>query len=99
MNIDTIYRELDHIDTEIINLLEVRSHFVVEAEKQKLEEPGLREEDQIERILAGVRQKAFQAGLDQELAERIYRTIIAAYFDHVLKLIHTGKEFVDEPAA
>lgn len=84
MTLEKIRKEIDRIDTEIIDLLAQRSLFVDEAVKYKKDEQGVRDTGRVEKVISGVREKAEEAGLEPDLAERIYRGIIAAFIDQEL---------------
>ena len=79
MSLDEIRREIDEIDSRIISLLSDRSRLVSAAGKLKKSENGVRDPHRVGQVIEKVRAKAAEAGLDQDIAEEIYRTIIGCF--------------------
>lgn len=85
MEIEEIRQEIDKIDTEIIKLLSKRSSLVTAAGKLKKDEQGVRDPKRVEQVINKVKSKAAEAGLDPDIAEKIYRTIISCFVAKELK--------------
>jgi isochorismate pyruvate lyase len=84
MDLNEIRTKIDSIDSAIIHLLAQRSHLVSAAGKLKKNEHGVRDQKRVEQVIEKVRAKAEDAGLDPEIAETIYRTIIGSFIEKEL---------------
>ena len=76
MKIKQIRSEIDKIDSEIIELLSRRSTLVTRAARLKSTKSEVRDSKRVDRVIHKVREKAFDAGLDPVIAEKIYRSIM-----------------------
>jgi phosphinothricin acetyltransferase len=85
MSLEKIRREIDDIDLQIVKLLSDRSRKVSEAGRLKKNEDGVRDPKRAGQMLEKVRAKAADVGLDQDIAEEIYRTIIGCFVRKELK--------------
>jgi phosphinothricin acetyltransferase len=85
MELDEIRLRIDGIDDRIISLLAERSEMVSAAGKLKKNEQGVRDPKRVGQVLQKVRAKAAGAGLDQDIAEEIYRTVIGCFVRKELK--------------
>ena len=85
MELNEIRQEIDKIDAEIIELLSKRSGLVTAAGKLKKDEQGVRDPKRVEEVINKVKSKAVKVGLDPEIAEQIYRTIISCFIAKELK--------------
>jgi len=90
MELEDIRREIDGIDSRIITLLSARSRLVTAAGKLKTNEEGVRDPKRVEQVIARVRSKAADAGLDPTIAETVYRTIIACFVRKELQEFTAG---------
>jgi len=79
MNLEDIRRNIDSIDSDIINLLSKRAGLVSAAGKLKKDEKSVRDPKRVEQVIEKVKAKALAAGLDPLIAEEIYRTIIGCF--------------------
>jgi isochorismate pyruvate lyase len=79
MELDEIRKQIDGIDSTIISLLARRSGLVSEAGKLKKDTQGVRDPKRAEQVIEKARAKAADAGLDQDIAEEVYRTIIGCF--------------------
>ncbi len=79
MTLEEIRREIDRIDSRIIRLLSDRGRLVSVAGTLKKNEDRVRDPKRVEQVIEKVRAKALEAGLDAEIAERIYRTVIECF--------------------
>jgi isochorismate pyruvate lyase len=85
MDIMRIRKNIDDLDSMIITLLAKRADFVSAAGMLKKNEAGVRDPKRVEQVIERVRAKAIEKGLDPEIAERAYRTIIACFVDKELQ--------------
>jgi isochorismate pyruvate lyase len=76
MNIEQVRRNIDQLDTMIVALLAKRTDLVAVAARLKKSEQAVRDPRRVEQVIAGVRQKAERSGLDPDIAEKTYRTLI-----------------------
>ena len=95
MELGEIRKQIDEIDSTIISLLARRSELVSAAGKLKKDEQGVRDPKRVEQVIEKVRAKAADAGLDQDIAEEVYRTIIGCFVRKELKEF-AGKEVRQE---
>lgn len=91
MTIEEIRLGIDAIDTKIIGLLSDREKLVTAAGKLKKDEQGVRDPKRVEQVVERVKAAAAKAGLDQTVAEEVYRTIIGCFVRKELKEFF-GKE-------
>jgi isochorismate pyruvate lyase len=84
MELLEIRRQIDSIDSEIINLLAKRAELVSAAGKLKKDEQGVRDPKRVDQVIEKVRAKALSSGLSPEIAERIYRAIIDCFINKEL---------------
>jgi isochorismate pyruvate lyase len=85
MELVEIRKQIDSIDSDIIDLLSKRAGLVSAAGKLKKDEKGVRDPKRVEQVIEKVKAKALSAGLDPEIAEDIYRTIIGCFVGRELK--------------
>ena len=97
VNLEGIWRQIDSIDSEIIRRLSKRAELVSAAGKLKKDEEGVRDTKRVEQVIEKVKAKASAEGLDPELAEEIFRTIIRCFvrkelaeYDHNLTAKRQG---------
>lgn len=86
MELEKIRKSIDDVDSMIIRLMAKRADFVAAAAKLKKNEQGVRDPKRVEQVIANIREKARQAGLDAELAEQTYRTMINWFVEKELGL-------------
>lgn len=72
---------IDGIDGELVRLLAERQGLVRAAAAFKTDEQAVRAPDRVERVVALARQRAADAGLAPEVAEAVWRSMIAAFID------------------
>ncbi len=84
MDLTRIRRNIDDLDSMIITLLAKRADLVNAAGICKKSEDSVRDPKRVEQVIGRVRAKAIEKGLDPEIAERAYRTIIACFIDKEL---------------
>lgn len=86
MELEEIRQAIDDKDSRIIRLLAERAELVAAAAVLKISEQGVRDPGRVEEVISNVRNKAREAGLDPELAEQTYRTIINGFIQNELSL-------------
>ena len=83
-NIEQVRAAIDNIDAQLITLLAERQSFVARAGEVKAGR-GIQEShdpDRVDSILRARREQALDAGLDPEVAERIWKELMAAFTDY-----------------
>ncbi len=84
MDLTSIRKNIDTLDSMIITLLAKRQDFVWSAGKLKKDRQGVRDQQRVEQVIERVRARASASGLSPEIAERVYRTIIDCFIDREL---------------
>ncbi|WP_331772085.1 chorismate mutase (plasmid) [Embleya sp. NBC_00888] len=87
---------IDELDSEVVRLLAQRQELVRTAAGFKSDEQAVRAPDRVERVIAAVRDRAVTAGLAPEVAEAVWRAMIAAFIDLEL---HEHRRNTDMTAA
>ena len=72
---------LDRIDQEVVAKLAERGAYVRQAARFKRDEAEARAPERVEQVIERVRELAEPWGLSPDLAERVYRTMIAAFVE------------------
>lgn len=85
MRLDEVRLAIDRVDSGIIRLLSRRSKLVGMAGRLKGSERAVRDPGRVEQVIDKVRAKAEEAGLDPEVAEKTYRTIIDCFVEKELR--------------
>ena len=85
MELLEIRRQIDLIDSEIINLLAKRAALVSAAGKLKKDEQSVRDPKRVKQVIEKVKTMASAAGLDPVIAEEIYRAIIGCFVRKEMK--------------
>ena len=91
MDLTRIRKNIDDLDSMIITLLAKRADFVSAAGRLKKNNEGVRDPKRVEQVIERVRARAIEKGLDPEIAERTYRTIIACFIDKELQELDREK--------
>ena len=76
-----VRREIDAIDAVLVPLLAQRQGYVAQAARIKGQLADVVDEERIEFIIARVRDLAKAQGLEPDIAERTWRSMISAYID------------------
>src|SRR5689334_7420416 len=76
-----IRSRIDDLDSQMVELLARRQALVEAAAGFKKDEGAVRAPDRVERVIAGVRDRATAAGLDPAVAEAVWRAMIAAFIE------------------
>jgi isochorismate pyruvate lyase len=93
-NIDEVRTNIDLIDREIVKLLCERSNYVRQAAKFKKSTQDVRAPNRVEEVILKVRNMASEYGLDPEIVEPVYRTMIACLIEHEMKE-HSKLKIID----
>ncbi|WP_448318436.1 chorismate mutase [Streptomyces sp. CO7] len=80
-SLDEIRDRIDALDAEMVRLLARREELVRAAAGFKKDEQAVRAPDRVERVVAAARAEAERAGLSPQVAEAVWRTMIAAFVD------------------
>ncbi|MDD3765529.1 MAG: chorismate mutase [Nevskiales bacterium] len=78
-SLDELRSGIDRIDGAIVGLLAQRARFVAQAARLKQDEAQIRAPQRVEAVIARARALAENAGLDPDVVEPIYRTMIEAF--------------------
>ncbi|MBD2766073.1 chorismate mutase [Kocuria sp. cx-455] len=83
-NIEQVRAAIDNIDAQLISLLAERQSFVARAGEVKAGQgtQDAYDSERVESILRARREQALDAGLDPEVAERVWKELIAAFTDY-----------------
>ncbi len=73
---------IDRIDKQILNLMAERGQYVGEAGRFKKDPAAVSAPARVETIVAKVKAQAKLEGLSEDVAERTYRAMIAAFEDY-----------------
>jgi len=84
-NIDEVRTNIDRIDHEIVKLLSERSKYVGQAAKFKKTAQDVKAPNRQEEVISKVRDLASEYGLDPEIVEPVYRTMIACFIEHEMR--------------
>lgn len=76
---------IDRIDREIVKLIAERGQFVEQAAIFKNDEAVIREPNRIKVVIQNVRTHALEFGVDADIVEGVYRTMIDEFIDFELK--------------
>lgn len=78
-SLEEVRANIDRIDDEIIKLIAERGTYVVQASAFKKDEEGVKDTGRVERVITKVREKAKEYGADPDMAEALYREMIARF--------------------
>ncbi len=84
-NLDEVRENIDRIDREIVKLISERSSYVRQAARFKKTTDDVKAPNRVEQVIANKRAYAKEVGLDPDMIERIYGTIISCFIDQELK--------------
>ncbi|SEK26001.1 isochorismate pyruvate lyase [Ruminococcus albus] len=80
-DIGEVRKEIDRIDDMIVNLIAERGQYVRQAAGFKKNSDDVKAPDRVEKVIAGVREKAENCGGDPDITEAVYRTMISCFID------------------
>ncbi len=84
-NLDEVRENIDRIDHRIIRLISERSNYVRQASSFKNTIEDVRAPKRVEEVISRVRTLAEREGLDPDIAEDVYRTMITCFINYELK--------------
>ncbi|MBO4867689.1 MAG: chorismate mutase [Ruminococcus sp.] len=90
--IDEVRNEIDRIDDMIVKLIAERGQYVRQAAGFKKNSDDVKAPDRVEKVIAGVREKAENYGGDPDITESVYRTMISCFIDAETKEFNSKKE-------
>jgi isochorismate pyruvate lyase len=70
---------IDGVDAALVELLARRQELVRRAAAFKVDEQAVRAPERVEQVVAGARERAAAAGLSPDVAEAVWRAMIAAF--------------------
>lgn len=84
-SLDEVRQNIDEIDRQIITLITERSFYVNQAGLFKKSEIEVEAPERVRSVLKRVRKIAIEKGLDPDVAETIYKTIIHVFINQEKK--------------
>ncbi|PLR39606.1 chorismate mutase [Chimaeribacter californicus] len=84
-SIEEVRNRIDHIDSELVNIIAQRAECVKAAAAFKTDHSAVRAPDRVQQVIDKVRKKAAEAGLPEVIIEKVYRTMIDAFIDYELE--------------
>lgn len=85
ISLDEVRKNIDRIDREIVELISERSTYVRQAAGLKKTKEDVRAPKRVEEVIAKVRTLAEKEGLDPDIVEEIYRTMISCFIKYEMK--------------
>lgn len=85
-NLAEVRENIDRLDRQIVPLLAERAGYVEQAAGFKPTKAAVVDTPRIEQIILKVRHLAIEEGMDPDLVEHIYRSMIDAYIIHEAKI-------------
>jgi isochorismate pyruvate lyase len=76
VNMAEVRAEIDRIDRVLVKLLTERQRYIERAAEIKSDRAAVRDEVRIEDVIAKVLAEARKAGLNAEIAESVWRTLV-----------------------
>jgi isochorismate pyruvate lyase len=83
-SLDDVRQRIDELDTRLTDLLAERQGLVRAAAAYKRDEQSVRAPDRVERVVAAARDRAARSGLSPQVAEAVWRAMIAAFVEYEL---------------
>ena len=81
MALEEVRAEIDRIDSSLVKLIAERSAYVKQAAAFKTDAGQVKAPGRVEKVIAGVREKALQSGTDPDIVEAVYRTMIDCFIN------------------
>ncbi|MCR4796317.1 MAG: chorismate mutase [Ruminococcus sp.] len=78
-SLEEVRENIDRIDDSIIRLIAERAEYVRQAALFKKDEDGVKAPDRVKAVLQKVREKAEKYGAPADIAETVYRNMIAGF--------------------
>lgn len=77
--LEEVRANIDRIDTMIIKLMAERQFYVKEAARFKKSDREVKAPERVEAVISRIKNLAIQQGLDDNIAEAVYRTMINGF--------------------
>lgn len=90
-SLDEVRAEIDRLDTAIVGLIAERAGCVASAAAFKKTSDDVKAPARVEQVIARVRGKAENAGVNPDIVEKTYRAMIGAFIEYELS-VHAGKK-------
>lgn len=84
-SLDEVRSNIDRVDRLIITLLAERQAYVKQAHRFKKTNEDVKAPARVEAVVDKVRLLAIEDGLDPNIAEAVYRTMISSFIEQELK--------------
>lgn len=84
-SLEEVRNNIDRIDKQMIHLIAERQNYVLQASKFKKDTDAVQAPKRVEAVIEKVRALAAENDLDQDLAEAVYRTMIAQFINLEMK--------------
>ena len=75
-------RKLDQVDNKLLNLLKIRSNYVVNVLSLKEFKKEIIDKKRIKIILKNVKIKSIKKGIDPKISHRIWKSMIYAFIEY-----------------
>jgi|AGTN01.2.fsa_nt_gi Chorismate mutase len=85
-NLQEVRENIDRLDRRLVPLLAERAAYVTQAARFKATKAAVIDPERIEQIILKVRHMAIEEGMDPDLVEHIYRSMIDAFIIHEAKV-------------
>lgn len=83
--IEEVRINIDRVDRQIVKLISERSGYVKQAALFKKDVDAVKAPQRVEQVIEKVRKISIEHGLNPDIAESIYRTMISCFIDFELK--------------
>ena len=84
-SLDNVRENIDRIDREIVKLISERSSCVRQAARLKKTKDDVRAPKRVKEVIAKVRTLAEKEGLDPDIVEEVYRSMISCFIKYEMK--------------
>ena len=91
-DLNEVRSEIDRLDDAIVRLIAERADFVKQAAAFKKDADAVKAKGRVEAVIMKIREKAAQAGLNPDLAEKVYRVMIEGFIEEEMREWKSGKE-------
>lgn len=83
--LDQVRRNIDCIDRQVIKLLAERQFNVTQAARFKRTDGEVKAPARVDEVISKIRTISMEYGLDADIAENVYRTMISGFIEKELK--------------
>jgi isochorismate pyruvate lyase len=84
-NLDEVREGIDDIDRRIVELLSERSRYIEQAARLKNAAEEIVVPPRVEEIVSNVRDLAARSGMSPDIAEKVYRVMIASFIEYEMQ--------------